>query len=88
MQLRSAVITMNPRSYEATSDEFPDLLLQGRNLIISLQHLHAIHFKCIKSPLKLDIWFSRYRQTERFSSALNAQPSTQVDVFLRELVTF
>ena len=43
---------MNPRSYEANSDEFPDLYPASRNLIISLQHLHTMLLKVSSSLRK------------------------------------
>ena len=47
MQLRSAVITTNPRSPEATLDEFPDLFP-----VFSLQHLHTMLLKVSNSLRK------------------------------------
>ena len=84
-------MTTNPKSYEATSDEFPDLFpaFQKPDNQFTTSSYHA--FKSIKFPEKI-IWFSRYRQTSSFLSALythirkNNLP--QVDIFLREFDAF
>ena len=92
MQLRSAVITMNPRSPEATSDEFPDLFpaFQKADNQFATSLYHAL--KSIKFPKKTNFWFSRYRQMSGFqvhyTHTFGRITLTQVDIFLRELDTF
>ena len=61
MLLRSAVITTNPRSYETTSDEFPDLFPAIEEPDIQFATSSYYAFKSIKFPKKLNVWFSRYR---------------------------
>ena len=53
---------MNPRSYEATSDEFPDLFPAFKELDIQFATSSYYAFKSIKFPKKTKVWFSRYRQ--------------------------
>ena len=92
MKLRSAVITTNPRSYEATLDKFPDLFpaFQKPDNQFATSSNHA--FKSTKFPKKINLWFSRYRQTSgfrvHFTRTFGRITSTQVDIFLRELDTF
>ena len=83
---------MNPRSYEATSDEFPDLFpaFQKPDNQFATSSYHA--FKSIKFPKKTNFWFSRYRQTSgfqvHFTCTFGRITLTQVDIFLRERDTF
>ena len=92
MQLRSAVITVNPRSPEATSDKFPDLFpaFQKPDNQFTTSSYHAL--KSIKLPKKTNFWFSRYRQTSGFqvlfTHTFGTITLTQVHIFLRELDTF
>ena len=69
---RSTVITMNPRSYEATLDEFPDLFPAFKEPDIQFATSSYYAIKSIKFPKKTKVWFSRYRQTIGFSSVLHA----------------
>ena len=57
---------MNPRSYKATSDEFPDLFPAFKELEnqLATSSYHAL--KSITFPKKTNVWFSRYRQTSDF----------------------
>ena len=59
---------MNPRSPEATLDEFPDLFpaFQKPDNRFATSLYHAL--KSIKFPKKTNFWFSRYRQTSGFHS--------------------
>ena len=57
---------MNPRSPEATSDEFPDLFPAFEEPDIQLATSSYYAFKSIKFPKKSNVWFSRYRQTSGF----------------------
>ena len=69
MKLRSAVKTTNPRSPEATSDEFPDLFpaFQKPDDQFATSLYHAL--KSITFPKKTNFWFSRYRQTSSFQAS-------------------
>ena len=92
MKLRSAVITTNTRSYEATSDEFLDLFpaFQKPDIQFATSSCHAL--RSIKFPKKINVWFSRYRQTSgfrvHFMHTFGRITLTQADIFLRELDTF
>ena len=92
MKLRSAVITTNPRSYEATLDEFPDLFpaFQKPDIQFATSLYHAL--KSIKFPKKTNIWFSRCRKTSSFQvlfmHTFGKITLTQVDIFLRKLDNF
>ena len=57
---------MNPKSCEATSDEFPDLFpaFQKPDNQFATSSYHAL--KSVKFFKKTNIWFSRYRQTRGF----------------------
>ena len=84
---------MNPRSYEATSDEFQICSRPSSNLIISLQHLHTMLLKVSSSPKRTQhLVFHRYRQTSgfrvHFTHTFGGITSIQVYIFLRELDTF
>ena len=83
---------MNPRSYEATLNKFPDLFpaFQKLDNQFAASSDHAL--KSIKFPKKTNFWFSRYRQTSgfqvHFTHTFRRITLTQVDIFLRELDTF
>ena len=83
---------MNPRSPEATSDEFPDLFpaFQKPDNQFATSSYHAL--KSIKFPKKTNFWFSRYRKTSgfqvHFTHTFRRITFTHVDIFLRELDTF
>ena len=82
---------MNPRPYEATSDEFPNLFLvfkEPENQFATSSY-HA--FKSVKFPKKqmsgfLDI--SKRAVFECTSRTFGRITSTQVDIFYKELYTF
>ena len=86
------VIATNPRLYEATSNEFPNLFpaFKESDNQFATSSYHA--FKSIKFPKKTNVWFSRYRQSSgfqvHFTHTFGRITSTQVDIFLRELHTF
>ena len=63
---------MNPRLYEATSDEFPDLFPAFKEPDNQFAISSYYAFKSIKFPKKTNIWFSKDRPNEWFSSALQA----------------
>ena len=81
-------IAMNPRSYEATLDEFPDLFpafeKPDNQFVISSYYASYYAFKSsLKNP---EIWFFRYkcRQTSSFQvhfrHTFEGITSTQVDI--------
>ena len=80
---------MNPRSYEATADEFLDLFpaFQKPDNQFATSSYHA--FKSFKVPKKTNFWISRYRQMSgfqvHFTHTFGRMTLTQVDIFLREL---
>ena len=67
--LRSTVITMNPRSYEATSDGFPDLFSAFEEPDIQFATSSYYAFRSIKFSMKTEVWFSRYWQKIGFRGA-------------------
>ena len=77
---------MNPRSYEATSDEFPDLFPAFKE---PDNHFATSSYHAFKSiiPKIPNIWFFRYRRVH-FRHTFGGITSTQVDIFLREFDTF
>ena len=83
---------MNPRLYEATSDEFPDLLLAFKEPDNQFAISSYYAFKSIKFPKKTNVWFSKNRQMSgfqvHFKHIFRRITSKQVDIFLRELDTF
>ena len=92
MQLRSTAIVTNPRSYEATLDEFLNLFpafKEPDNQFVTPSY-HA--FKSIKFTKKTNVWFSRYRHTSgfrvHFTHTSKRITLTQIDSFLGELDTF
>ena len=90
MKLRSAVITTNPRSYEANLDKFPDLFpaFQRPDNQFATSSYHA--FKSIKFPKKTNVWFSRYRPDNNTTGSTDGQlifgrgvySSQDLDLFL------
>ena len=57
---------MNPRSPEATLDEFPDLFLAFEEPDIQFATSSYYAFKSITFPKKSNIWFFSNRQTSGF----------------------
>ena len=89
-------IAMNPKSYEATLDEFPDLFtafVKPDNQFATSSY-YASYYAFTSSLKNPEIWFFRYkcRQTSSFQvhfrHTLRGITSIQVDIFFQGNLIF